>query len=236
MSQLSEEHSTCDDCIRTCQNSRKLRDNLTHLKYADFRVYGGSDTIRIVPDALYVPIAIDLDYWRPVDKIPSEHLLPDPKGSIRILHPFENAKTRGDQKGTKFIKKAADELRDEGHKIEFVFVDNVPFESMKYYYQQADIVVVQLLMGTYSGVSVEAMAMGRPVVCYLNKDALRLMPKDNPIVNANLDTIKDTLKKLIEDKNMRENLGIKSRKYIEEYHNAIKLAQQYIDLYNKNWR
>lgn len=236
MAQLSEAHSTCDDCIRACQNSRKLRDNLTHLKYADFRVYGGSDAIKMVPDALYVPLAIDLDYWRTADVIPAEHRLPNADaGAVRILHPFQNASSRGDQKGTKFIKNAVEELKKEGHKIDFIFIDSVPYEAMKYYYQQADIVVVQLLMGTYSGVSVEAMAMGRPVVCYLNKDALRLMPKDNPIVNANPETIKEVLRKLIADKKLREEIGVKSRKHIEEHHDALKLAQQYIDLYNKDW-
>ncbi len=73
---LSEDSSTCDNCIRICQNTRKLRDNLTHLKYADFRVYGGADVIRMVPDAVFVPIAIDLDYWTPAREIPAEHILP----------------------------------------------------------------------------------------------------------------------------------------------------------------
>lgn len=236
ISQLSEDHSTCDDCIRACQNSRKLRDNLTHIKYADFRVYGGADSIRVVPDAIYIPLAVDLDYWHAADKIPAEYLLPDAPGRIRILHPFENAETRGDQKGTAFIKKAIEDLKKEGHNIEFIFIDNVPYEAMIYYYQQADIVVVGLLMGTYSGVSVEAMAMNRPVVCYLNKDTLRLLPKDNPIVNARPETVKDVLKKLILDKKLREELGRRGREHVEEHHDAIKLARQYIELYNKDWR
>lgn len=235
ITQLSEAHSTCDDCIRICQNTRKLRDNLTHLKYADFRIYGGSDAIRMVPDALYIPLAVDLDYWRPADVIPGEHRLPD-TGALRILHPFQNARSRGDQKGTKFIEKAVEELGKEGHALEFIFVQDVPYEAMRYYYQQADIVAVQLLMGTYSGVSVEAMAMGKPVICYLNNDALRLLPKDNPIVNADPATVRDVLRVLVKDKKLRKEIGAKSRKYIEEHHDALKLARVYIDLYNKRWR
>jgi len=235
ISQLSEAYSTCDDCIRICQNSRKLRDNLTHLKFADFRVYGGSDAIRMVPDALYIPLAVDLDYWHPADIIPEKYLLPA-TDSVRILHPFENSSARGDQKGTKFIKTAVEELRQEGHAVEFIFLDNVPYEAMRYYYQQSDIVVVQLLMGTYSGVSVEAMAMSKPVICYLNKDALRLLPKDTPIVNADPGTVKEALRRLIMDKKLRENLGAKGRQHVEEHHDTLKLAQQYIDLYKKDWR
>ncbi|MDP3789217.1 MAG: hypothetical protein Q8R48_02320, partial [Candidatus Omnitrophota bacterium] len=56
----------CDDCGRVCQQSRKLRDSLTHLKYADFRVYGGSDVIELVPDAEFLPLSVDLDAWATV--------------------------------------------------------------------------------------------------------------------------------------------------------------------------
>lgn len=230
---LSGDYSTCDDCIKVCKNSRKLRDNLTHLKYADFRVYGGTDTIRMVPDAIYIPLAVDLDYWKPVDVIPKEHLLPDNRG-VRVLHPFENAELRGDQKGTKFIEQSIEELRREGYKIDYVFIQDVPYECIKYYYQQADIVVVQLLMGTYGGVSVEAMAMGKPIICYLNKDAQRLLPKDNPIINANPKTITDELRMLVKSAELRGRIGKKSRKYIEEEHDTLKLAQKYINLYQED--
>lgn len=233
---LSEKRSTCDDCIRTCQNSRKLRDNMTHLRYADFRVYGGSDAIRMVPDAMYIPLAVDLEYWRPADVIPEEHRIASIPGVVKVLHPFENAKSRGDQKGTRFIRKAIDELKAEGLKVEYYFLDGVPYEAMKYYYQQADIVAVQLLMGTYSGVSVEAMAMGKPVVCYLNGDAIRLLPGDNPIVNADPDTVKDVIRKLVVNGSLRSELGAKGRRYIEQHHDAVKLAAQYVELYKKSWR
>ena len=235
ISVLSDDYSTCDDCIRVCKNSRKLQDNLTHLKYTDFRVYGGTDTIRIVPDAIYIPLAVDLDYWKPVDVIPKEHILPD-NGGVRVLHPFENAEIRGDQKGTKFIEQSIEELKREGYKIDYVFIQDVPYECIKYYYQQTDIVAVQLLMGTYGGVSVEAMAMGKPIICYLNKDAQRLLPKDNPIVNANPKTITDKLRMLVKSAELRDKIGKKSRKYVEKEHDALKLAQKYIHLYQQDWR
>jgi len=235
MSILSGNYSTCDDCIRVCKNSRKLRDNLMHLKYADSRVYGGTDEIRMVPDAIYLPLAVDLDYWKDAEAIPEEHRLPE-SGNVRVLHPFENAKSRGDQKGAKFIKKAVEDLKREGYKIDYIFVEDVPHDSMRYYYQQADIVAVQLLMGTYGGVSVEAMAMGKPVICYLNKDAERLLPKDNPIVNADPKNITDKLRMLVKDATLRNDIGKKSKKYIEKHHDALKVAREFINLYQKDWR
>lgn len=235
MSVLSGDFTTCDDCIRVCQNTRKLRDNLEHIKYADFRVYGGADAIRMVPDALFIPIAIDIENWMPAKNIPSEYTLPKTK-NITIVQAFENAESRGDQKGTKYIKAAVETLKKEGYAVEHVFLDKVPYDAMKYYYQQADIVFDQLLTGWHGSVTVEAMAMGKPVICHLNQDAMRLLPKDNPIVNADTTTITDILRKLVSDKELRENIGRKSRKYVEERHDAIGLAKEYVDLYHKDWR
>jgi len=235
LSIMSDDFSTCDACIRVCQNTRKLRDNLTHVRYADFRVYGGADCIRMVPDAIFVPIALELDHWKDADTIPQEYCLPATR-NVRVLQAYENAGSRGDQKGTRFIKAAIETLKKEGCGVDYVFLDKVPHDSMKYYYQQADIVVDQLLTGWHGSVTVEAMAMGKPVICYLNKDALRLLPKDTPIVNADPAIVTDTLRKLISNKVLREEIGRKSRRYVEERHDAMKLAKVYIDLYNKDWR
>ena len=235
MSMLSEERSTCEDCIRVCQNSRKMRDNFTQLRYADFRVYGGADVIRMVPDAIFIPIAVDLDFWNPADLIPKEYRLPEAKG-VRILQAFENANSRGDQKGTRFIKQAVENLKKEGLEVNYTFLDEVPYHHMRYYYQQADIVVDQLLTGWHGSVTMEALAMGKPVICYLSKDALKLLPRDNPIVNANIHNITDKLRMLVRDKALREEIGKKSREYVKERHDALKLAKLYIDLYQKNWR
>lgn len=235
ISMLSGDFSTCDDCIRVCQNTRKLRDNLEHLKHADFRVYGGADVIRMVPDAIFIPIAIDIENWKPSEKIPKEHTLP-PTKSIRILQAFENAKSRGDQKGTAYLKAAVETLKKDGYAIDYIFLENIPYDAMKYYYQQADIVFDQLLTGWHGSVTVEAMAMGRPVICCLNRDALRLLPEDTPIVNADITTITDVLRRLVSNKELREDIGSKSRRYVEERHDAMKLAKEYIDLYSKDWR
>lgn len=235
MSVLAGDFSTCDDCIRVCNNSRKLRDNLTHLHYCDFRVYGGADCIKNVPDALFIPIALDLDNWDPAGEIPEAHRLPK-TDSIRILQAFENSKTRGDQKGTRFIETAVETLKNEGHKLDYIFLDNIPHNDIKYYYQQADIVVDQLLTGWHGSVTVEAMAMGKPVICYLNQDALRLLPEENPIVNAGPETIVDRLRELVKDGALRAKTGKASRLYVEKNHDSMKLAQVYIDLYQKDWR
>ncbi len=232
---LSERYGAVRRDIRFYANSRKLRDNLMHLRYADFRVYAGVEVIRNVPDAVFIPIAIDLDHWRAVEEIPNEHRLP-PSRAVRILQPFQTWDTRGDWKGTHVLREAIETLKAEGHAVELLFLDRVPNDAMRYYYQQADLVVEQLLSGFHGNVSVEAMAMGKPAVCYLNEDAYRLLPPGNPIVNANPETLVDRLRELVTDEERRRMLGHQGRAYVEEYYDAVKIAQAYLELYAREWR
>lgn len=232
---LSERYGAVKRDIRFYANSRKLRDNLMHLRYADFRVYSGVEVIRNVPDAIFIPIVIDVAYWRPVEAIPKEHQLPSSR-CVRILHPFQTWDTRGDWKGTSVLRASVEALKAEGHSVELVFVDRVPHDAMRYYYQQVDIVVEQLLSGFHGNVSVEAMAMGKPAVCYLNEDAYKLLPSGNPIVNANPDTLTDRLRELVTDAGLRQNLGRRSRAYIEDYYDAMKIGKVYLELYTRKWR
>lgn len=232
---LSERYGAVKRDIRFYANSRKLRDNLMHLRYADFRVYSGVEVIRNVPDAMFIPIAIDVECWRPVEEIPQEHRLA-PSRCVRILHPFQTWDTRGDWKGTSVLRASVEALKAEGHAVELVFVDRVPHDAMRYYYQQADIVVEQLLSGFHGNVSVEAMAMGKPAVCYLNEDAYQLLPPGNPIVNANPDTLTDRLRDLVTDPEVRQRVGHRGRAYIEHYYDAMKIAKVYLELYTRKWR
>lgn len=57
--------------------------------------------------------------------------------------------------------------------------------------------------------------------------------QDFPIVNANPNTIYKQLKKLIINHNIRYVIGIKSRKYIENYHDSLKIAKQFKELYEE---
>ncbi len=232
---LWERYGAVKRDIRFYANSRKLRDNLLHLRYADFRVYSGLEVLRNVPDALFIPIAIDVERWKPAAEIPLEHRLP-PTSDGRILHPFQTWDTRGDWKGTSVVREAIDRLKAEGLPVELVFLDRVPNDAMPYYYQQVDIVIEQLLSGFHGNVSIEAMAMGKPVVCFLHDDAYKLVPPGNPIVNANPEVLTDKLRELVTDPTLRSALGRRGRTYVEEYYDSMKIAKVYLELYARQWR
>lgn len=137
-------------------------------------------------------------------------------------------------KGTPQIVEAIDKLRAE-FSFEFILLQNLPREEVLRYMKECDIFIDQIIFGAYGLAACEAMAHGKPVVCYLAEEVRNnSFPKDEcPIVNANPDTIYDQLKRLLSDPLLRHNIGIQSRQYAEKYHDAHVVAKNNLNIYTR---
>lgn len=133
-------------------------------------------------------------------------------------------------KGTEYVVKAINKLKEE-YNFKFKLVHGLNHKEAKNIYKKADIIIDQLLIGAHGVFSVEAMAMGKPVICYIREDLKNKYPKELPIISANPDTIYNVLKVLIEDAKLRHELGEKGRAYVEKYHDARKIAGELIKVY-----
>lgn len=134
-------------------------------------------------------------------------------------------------KGTEYILKAVEELKGK-YDFEFVLVKNMPNERAKAIYRQADIIVDQLMIGCYGVFAIESMAMGKPVISWISEFMREKYPKDLPIIPANPDNIKQQLEILLKDKQLRKDLGLKGRAYVEKYHDANHICQKLLEIYN----
>lgn len=134
-------------------------------------------------------------------------------------------------KGTDYIIDAVQQLQSEGLSFEFKLIENMDHQTALQNYQQADIIIDQLCIGSMGMLSLEGMALGKPVICYIRDDLFNHYPKEIPIVSANPNTIYEKLKNLITDHKSRTEIGIKGRKYIENNHDSLKIAQQFKQLY-----
>ena len=63
------------------------------------------------------------------------------------------------------------------------------------------------------------------------RDLISLFPCIPPIINANETNLKEKIEFLIKNPDIRQSLGIQSRKYVEEYHDSIKVAEKCIEIY-----
>lgn len=145
-----------------------------------------------------------------------------------IVHAPTNRKF----KGSDYVDKATQAIRDKGN-FTYKLVEKMSHSDALSIYQKADIIVDQLLVGTYGMFSVEAMAMGKPVVAFIREDVRAKLPKDLPIVQATPETLSDVLLELVKDPKRRYELGKAGRKYVETYHSADRVANELLEIYKQ---
>ena len=138
---------------------------------------------------------------------------------IKIAH----APTNQIVKGTEYVVKAIDHLRTLGYECDLDLIENVDHKESLRRIAQCDIFIDQLRIGWYGSVSVEAMALGKPVVCRIEEADLSLIPENMalelPIVSATPANLLEVLIGLINDKtNLLNRSGKLSRCFAENWH------------------
>ncbi len=161
----------------------------------------------------------------PVDISNFNYIGSNPGKKLRILH----APSNEDYKGTRYILKTIQQLKKE-FEFDFRVVSDVKAEDLYLEIENSDLVIDQMLVGFYGLLSIESMAMGKPVVCYIREDIMANSPADMPVFNADPDSLYDVLKKILQNPGLLKKAGESSRAYIEKYHDAKLIASNYYSL------
>ena len=175
-----------------------------------------------VDNSIILPLALDLsDYsYHPVDY--------KSKDVLTIMHcPTDRKAKRSD-----YLESALEKLKKEGYKFNYKCITNVTHAQLKEEYITSDIVVDQLY-ALYGTVSVEAMALGRPVVCGMRNHYLHYDKQfeDCPIINADIYNIYDVMKDILDGKYDLAEIGRKSREYAMKVHDLKSVTKQLIGIY-----
>lgn len=189
-------------------------------KFADIILVSTPDLLEWSPDGIWLPNPIDTKKYEFIEPNFQPH-------KLKILHAPSSRKT----KGTEFVIQAIDKLKKDGYNIEFVLLENVSHEEVLKQIHLSDIIVDQLILGWYGMFSIEAMCMGKPVLCYIKKDLISKHCQNLPILNTSSEVVYENLAKLIESPEQRIELGIRGRKYIEEIHDSEVIAKKLIKIY-----
>lgn len=193
-------------------------------RYSDRMLVSWPLLLKVVPDAVMVKQAIDLDYWR------RGHARPESckDGIIRIVH----APTNKAKKGTEFVGNAVYGLKKMGYPVELILVENMNHRKVKEVYERCDIGVDQLILGWYGNYSVELMALGKPVICYINPE-WKNSCKDLPIVSAGPKELTEKLRMLIENPRLQWELGEKSIAYVKRHHDVKVIVDHCVTIYEQ---
>lgn len=209
-------------------DDRNRRAIATFDRYADCIFAVNPDLLPVLPHrAQFLPYAsVDPREWRP--PTPSNSDLP------LVLH----APTNRIGKGTGAVVDAVERLRAEGVPFEFRLLEGYTHDEARKLYAEADLLIDQLVYGWFGALSVELMAMGKPVVCYIRESDARYVPAEMrsklPIINADQYSIYETLKNvLLRGRGELARLGRQSRAFVERWFDPLVVAETTKAAYEK---
>ncbi|SET77068.1 Glycosyltransferase involved in cell wall bisynthesis [Oceanobacillus limi] len=198
-----------------------LSNKISHCIVADEEMY---QYVKDFYEHVYiVPLMIDLSLYYPLPKVT--------KNKLTIVH----APTSPNIKGTPFILEAISKLK-ERYDFNFILVQGKSHKEAKQIYQEADLIIDQLHIGSYGLLAVEAMAIGKPVMGWISPYMKEKYPDDLPLLIANPETIRSQLEYVLTNQDLLPIIGKQSRFYVEKYHdmkqNSKQIAQIYTNLLN----
>ncbi|MBN1908914.1 MAG: glycosyltransferase family 4 protein [Pirellulales bacterium] len=136
------------------------------------------------------------------------------------------------RKGTDAVLRAVEALQSR-HRFRFELIHGRDRSEALEHVARCDIFLDQFVAGCYGLAAVEAMALGKPCVCYLSPGLPDQYPDDLPIVNATQESLPDILAGLLADGPRRRKLGEQGRAYVERYHDAPEVARGLVDVYEQ---
>lgn len=190
-------------------------------KYTDLQFVCAPIYSEFVRNSIVLPLSIDLDNY-PFTEHPQNK-------TITIMH----APTDRGSKGTEFIIEAVQRLISEGKPVILNLVENVTHVKLIDEYIKSDIFIDQINSGWYGAAAIEAMAIGRPVICSIRKSYYEFIDygEQIPIVHADPDTIYDSINNLISNRSKLPELGSRCRQFVEKIHDNKKLTKKLIEYY-----
>jgi hypothetical protein len=138
-------------------------------------------------------------------------------------------------KGTDVLLSAVEELQLRGFECQLRIVEKVArLEAMKIY-GKADIIADQFIQGAYGVFAMEAMALGKPVLTYLDQIHLANPVFSCPIVNTTHENMLEVLAVLVTVPLLRERLGAAGRECIELYYSPKAIGEIWKQAYEHVW-
>lgn len=208
----------------TATNERLVHRQVRYFsRWADAIIGGGATGPDHLPRIDYLcpsHFAINGEEWPPHYGPPRNVGEP-----FRILH----APNHRHIKGTQFLTSAIEQLKVEGLNIQLVLLEGVPNSEVKKVMAKCHVLAEQFIQGWHGLNGLEGMASGKPVLCYLRPDLLRLYQlysfgNDCPIVNTPIEAIGHNLRWLYFHPEECERIGRQGRVYVERYHSFVAMG------------
>jgi glycosyltransferase involved in cell wall biosynthesis len=175
--------------------------------------------------------SIDMERWTPAEVKGN-----DKSDKLRILH----APNHTTIKGTDALIASIELLKNEGLDIELILLQGVPNKEIRKAMAHADLVADQFVIGWYAMFAIEAMAMGKPVLCYLRDDLVELYVKaglvtedEIPLINTDLRDITSKIRWAYDNREEIRAIGNKGKEFVQKYHSTDHVGRVFTEILNE---
>ena len=207
-------------------------------------------------NVVFTPFAIDPDKYRPLDSSglrakyanEDEILLFSPsrqswreKGNDKMIRAFARFVNRVPKSKFIIVSWSADEQYSKalantlGLSDKIIWIKPVHKNQLIQYYNAADVVLDQFVLGSWGTSTPEAMACGKPVITFYKRNyILRAFGEEPPILNSfTEDDIYSNLLKLAHSPEFVTDIGRKSREWIIKTHSSRVVALRHLAILQK---
>jgi len=164
------------------------------------------------PSATWLPVAVDQDSWR-------SNVAPLTRERPVVVH----APTSSRIKGTDLIEPVVRRLHNEGL-IEYRRLEGIPSANMPAAIAEADIVLEQFRIGTYSVAAVEAMSSGRLVIAHIHaqvcKEVATRHNRELPVVSCAADNLESLLADVLDDRERYRAIAADGPSFVRAFHSG----------------
>lgn len=172
--------------------------------------YSTPDMAFDLPEATWLPVVVDIDAWA------STTPLLERERPVVVHIPSQRTPPI---KGTQFIDPVLRELHDEGV-IEYVAPAGMTHHELQRLVKESDVVVDQLLFGSYGVAAVEAMAAGRVTVGRMN-DAVRGRMTECPtFLEATPETLREVVASIRDRRDELRRVAERNLDYVRTWHDG----------------
>ena len=139
-------------------------------------------------------------------------------------------------KGTNDVIDVVEKMRSKGHNIRLELIEGVSRQEAQSKFEGIDLFIDQLVIGWYGVVSLEVLAIGRPVICFLGGRGMRFVPKamlnELPMINADSNTLENKIISVMKMKHEeRVSLAERGISYLKNWHDPRQITQRVVNDY-----
>lgn len=182
------------------------------------------------PNACPVPLIVEVESLSPALEQRAKPIIFFSPSSKR--HAYEE---RWETKGRSEVLELLESIKLE-RVLDYKLVENVPFVECNQLRSECDVVIDDLITGSFHTTALEGLALGKPTFSYLDARTQMVLSQitgttDCPIINVRYMEAKKVLADLSRDPVLREEIGAFSRDWMLEYYSEKKMIDHYVQAY-----